>query len=342
MSRVEHKVLPYGGQAVIEGVMMRSENAMAVAVRRPDGRLQVRLGPWRRIARSRLWRRPFLRGGTVLIESLMNGWAALNFSAEVASAEEKNESGRQDAGGSWTVVVLSLFLAVGLFVALPHFMVWLASRAIGGELTVKHFSFHLLTGLAKLAVFLGYLGLLSRLPDVKRLFAYHGAEHQSIHALEAGEKLRPSGLEGFPTMHPRCGTAFIILVIVVSILVFSIVFPPLIRVVGSPTGRGWLDQVIFVLIKLPLLFPIAALAFEIQKFTARHLDSLWVRALALPGLWLQKLTTRQPDAAQREVALAALLAVLAAPAAADAQPARDDIFEDFAAVRAAYGGDDHA
>jgi uncharacterized protein YqhQ len=340
MSRVEHKVLPYGGQAVIEGVMMRSENAMAVAVRRPDGRLQVRLSPWRRIARSRLWRRPFLRGGIVLVESLMNGWAALNFSAEVASADEQGKAGRQNSCGGWAVVVFSLLLAVGLFVALPHFLVWLAGRAAGIELTVEHFSFHLLAGLAKLAVFLGYLGLLSHLPDVKRLFAYHGAEHQSIHALEAGEKLQPTAIERFSTTHPRCGTAFIILVIAVSILVFSLVFPLLIRLMGSPTGRGWLDQVIFVLIKLPLLLPIAALAFEIQKLTARHLDSFWVLALALPGLWLQKLTTRQPDAAQREVALTALLAVLAAPAGAE--PAREVIFEDFTAARSAYGGDDHA
>ena len=324
--------------------MMRSGNGLAVAVRRPDQAIVVRRSAWRQLARgSKLWRRPFLRGGLVLVETLVNGIAALNFSAEVALVEEKGEQG--DAGKSspapvWFTVTLAVALALGLFVALPHMAVWLGGKLSGRPLDVDDLSFHLIVGVVKLGVFVGYLALISLMKDIRRLFAYHGAEHQSIHALEAGQPLDVAHAAQHPPMHPRCGTTFLIMVVAVSILVFALVFPPLIWLLGRPTGIGWLDQVIYVIIKLPLLVPIAGLAYELQRLTARHQQRRWARLLAWPGLFIQRLTTRRPSADQLEVALSSLLAARqqdADPAPAGSEP-RLDVYEDFAAARLALGG----
>ncbi len=313
-----------GGQAVLEGVMMRSSRSLAVAVRRADGSLSVRESPWRRLAPGkRFLRWPLLRGGVVLVESLMNGMAALNFSARLALEDEEAARRAKDPGAgapsaapaeakkrsdlaAHLTVVLGIAFGVGLFIALPHLAVWLGSSALGRELSVRDFAFHAVTGAVKFLVFVGYIAAISLFSDVRKVFAYHGAEHQSIHALEAGQPLTVESARTHSPLHPRCGTTFLILVIAMSILVFSLVFPPLLWWLGEPTGIDWLDQIIYILIKLPLLLPIAGLAYELQRFTARRMERVWARALAWPGLFLQRLTTRRAADDQLETALAAL------------------------------------
>ncbi len=338
-SETDSETIKVGGQAVMEGVMMRSPKSFAVAVRRSGGEIVVRESPWRPILGNwRFLRWPFLRGSVVLLESMINGISALNFSARIAMADleqqerAKEVNGSGDAGETeqpgqteqaspdgeaaadeepsdwviWGTLVFALALAIGLFIALPHLAVWLGSLAIGREFTVDEFLFHLIVGVVKLGVFVGYIALISLMKDVRRVFMYHGAEHQSIYAYEAGQPLTVEYARKHRPMHPRCGTTFLLMVIGLSILVFALVFPTLIWLVGEPTGIGWLDHVLYILLKLPLLFPIAALAYEFQRLTGRHLDRRWARALAWPGMFVQKLTTRPPTDEQLEVALASL------------------------------------
>jgi uncharacterized protein YqhQ len=201
-------------------------------------------------------------------------------------------------------------VVIAVFVALPHFAVWVGSQLAGRELTIREFLFHLIVGAVKFMVFIGYISLISLMKDVRRVFMYHGAEHQSIYAYEAGQELTVESARAHRPLHPRCGTTFLIMVIAISILVFSLVFPLIVMVVGEPTGTGWLNQVIYVGIKLPLLFPIAGLAYEFQRLTSRYLDRWWARMLAWPGMGIQRLTTRPPTDDQLEVALASLRKVL--------------------------------
>lgn len=329
--------LKVGGQAVVEGVMMRSPHSLAVAVRRANGEIICKESAWRSLwERFKFLRWPFLRGSVVLLESLVNGISALNFSAKVAMADEEaakqkkkqEEAGEEAAGGEpaasaeelkehkvsdwviWGTVIFALGLGIALFVALPHFAVWLGSQLAGRELTVEEFLFHLIVGVVKFGVFIGYIALISLMKDVRRVFMYHGAEHQSIYAYEAGQPLTVESARGHQPLHPRCGTTFLIMVIAISILVFSLVFPLILLLVGEPTSMGWLNQVIYVGIKLPLLLPIAGLAYEFQRLTSRYMDRWWARALAWPGMGIQRMTTRPPTDDQLEVALTSLRKVL--------------------------------
>lgn len=306
-----------GGQAVIDGVMMRSPNALAVAVRRKGGAIVIREAPWKPLLGNwRFLRWPFLRGAVVLLESLQNGISALNFSARIAMEDEAHQAGdtapvkEQGDLAIWGTVAFALALGVGLFIALPHLAVWLGSRLMGHSLGVQDVSFHAIAGLVKLCVFVVYIGLISLMADVRRVFMYHGAEHVSIYAFEAGQPLEVAYAKRHPPMHPRCGTTFLIMVIGLSIVVFALAFPLIVWLIGAPTGVGLLDQGIYILIKLPLLFPIAGLAYEFQRLTSRFLDRWWARALAWPGMFVQRLTTRPPTDDQIEVALASLHKVL--------------------------------
>ena len=338
MLRAE-KTMKVGGQAVMEGVMMRSPNSLAVAVRRQGGEIIIKEAAWRPILGSfGVFKWPFIRGSVVLLESLVNGISALNFSARVAmedleqetkdtiTAEPTSEKSHQkttppdnNLDGSeekvsdwmiWSTVAFALALGIGLFVALPHLAVWLGSKMLGRELGVDEFLFHLVTGCVKLLVFVGYIALISRMEDIRRVFMYHGAEHQSIYAYEAGQPLTVASARQHKPMHPRCGTTFLIMVIGISILVFALVFPFLIWLIGEPTGIRWLDHILYIFIKLPLLFPIAGLAYEFQKLTSRFLHQWWAKALAWPGMFIQRLTTRPPTDDQLEVALASLYKTL--------------------------------
>lgn len=328
-----------GGQAVIEGVMMRAPNALAVAVRREDGGLTVldeaRPGAWR----SRWWARlPLLRGTFTLIESMQSGFRALSFAAEQAGG---GASGSALAGlltaaggpGGAGALGVSLLFALGLFVGLPHALTWLLGRLVGGGWDEQGLVFHLVDGLFKLGIFVGYVALIRRIPEIARVFAYHGAEHKVVNAHERGRPMALDEVRLQDTFHARCGTSFILLVLVVSVAVFALVLPLL----PTPTGHPLLRQASLLAAKILLMIPVAGLAYETNRYAARHPRSVVAPLLVLPGRWMQRLTTREPDDAQLEVALAALRTALAreAEAAQDRssglapEPARIRRYRDF-------------
>lgn len=300
-----------GGQAVIEGVMMRSPRSFAVAVRRPDGSIVVREEAWLSFSeRFRFLRWPLFRGANMLIESMANGLSALNFSAREAMPEEERGDGeaKDDRKGVslWLTLAISLGFAVALFKGVPHLATWGLGELIGkgGEtaLPVTGSSFHLVDGLIRLAVFAGYILLISRLPDVKRLFMYHGAEHKSVHAFEKQKPLEVAAAREESTAHPRCGTSLILLVIAVSVFVFAAAIPFLPTVSES----SFLQALFALGIKIPLLLPVAGLAYEAQRLAAKRPNHPLVRALIAPGMLMQRLTTREPTDPELEVALTAL------------------------------------
>ncbi len=359
-----------GGQAVIEGVMMRSPKSLAIAVRRPDGGIVLREEAWLSFStRLPFLRWPLLRGATMLVESLYNGLLALNFSASVAMPDDAKakrdvttsgaatgdattsdattgdattgDATTSDAakggGALWLTMAVSLAFAFALFKGVPHLSAWGLGRVLGGDdgsaLPMTSPLFHLVDGGIKLALFVGYIALISRMNDVKRLFMYHGAEHKSVHVWEAAEPLDVEHARGKSTAHPRCGTSLILLVIAVSIVVFAVVLP-FVPVVFEHD----LAQALFLLaVKLPLLLPIAGIAYEGQRLAAKHPGNALVRALIAPGMLMQRLTTREPGDAELEVALAALRKAVWREQQAEVVPlparqASVEVFESFDAV----------
>ncbi len=292
---------PYiGGQAVIEGVMMRSRTCLSVAVRRPDGQIIVREGPvTSRISTSPLWKLPGLRGIATLVESLSLGYGALHFSAEQQMTEAERNA--QSGASTRLATILSIALALGLFIALPQLLTGGAGKLFGFSLEVQDSRFHALTGLFKLVVFSTYLLLISRIPDVRRVFQYHGAEHKTIYAYEQGLPLTVENVRAQSTLHPRCGTTFLIVVILISIVVGAI-FTPLLL----PNVTGWMAQVLTLLLRIALLPVIAAVSYELQRLSARYCTTGPLRFLLLPGYAFQKITTREPEDAQLEIAITAM------------------------------------
>jgi len=279
----------YGGQAVIEGVMIRGAKHMAVAVRSPSGEIVVHSEPLPSgIYNSRLGRLPFVRGLTMLWDTLVLGTRSLMYSADVALEEEEVEFG---AAMMWGTLLASLALGVGLFVVLPAFVVSLVDRYIASPLLSN-----LAEGLVRLAFFTAYLYAIGRLPDIARVFAYHGAEHKTVSAYEAGLPLVPENIKPFPTAHMRCGTDFLLVVLAVFVLISSML--------GRP------PLLVRLLSRLALVPVVTAIAYEFIKFAARHDDNPVVRLLITPGLWLQRLTTREPEDGMLEVSIAALQRVL--------------------------------
>jgi uncharacterized protein YqhQ len=288
-------VLAYGGQAVIEGVMMRGSRWMAVAVRAPDQRIVVQTRPLGRLYRGSISRIPFLRGMLGIWDALGLGWQSLSYSASVAVGYEAPIDGPL----AWGTMAVSLLAGAGIFLLAPAGLAqlgerWLPLGALGSNL---------LEGLLRLAMVVGYLWLIGFLPDIKRLFAYHGAEHKTIHAFEAGAELTPSSVARFPLEHPRCGTAFLLTVVVFSIVLFGLL--------GPLTLWARLAS------RLLLIPVVAGIAYEYIRLTAQHLDNPLVRLLVVPNLALQRLTTRQPDEQMLEVAITAFNAMRAG----DTQPA---------------------
>ncbi|HVS29438.1 MAG TPA: DUF1385 domain-containing protein [Solirubrobacteraceae bacterium] len=288
---------PIGGQAVLEGVMMRGVSTWAVAVRPPgadgapdESEIAVSSFPlvsWGK--RHRILRLPVVRGVVALGESLKIGFKALGISANAQVPEQEEPI----SGGLWAgTIVLSLLLAVGLFFVVPVGLTSLIKDQLHSSVL-----FWLVEGVVRTAIFLGYLVLLSRLRDLRRVFEYHGAEHKTIACYEAGDELRPERAALYSRLHPRCGTSFLLVVMIVAIFVFA----PL----GLP---AWYLLVTSRIVGVPL---IAGISFEIIKWAGRNRRKPWVRTVMWPGLQLQKLTTREPDHAQLAVAIAALEAVLA-------------------------------
>lgn len=296
-----------GGQAVIEGVMMRAPNALAIAVRKPSGEVVVKEDVWRSLSRRlKFLKWPVIRGSVVLIETLINGFQALSFSANQALEEGKGE----EKLSSWTLsLVMAAAFGIGilLFVVLPHYLTGFLGYFIGREFRVESLSFHLVDGLIKVFFLVGYIYLISLLKDIQRIFQYHGAEHKSIYAYEAGEELTVSNAKRHSTLHPRCGTAFLLIVLIVSIVFFAAFFPFLPKF--PSLGKG-LTNLIYVGIKLPLLFPIAGLAYEVIKLSGKKPNHPVLKMVLAPGLWLQRLTTREPTDDQIEIALRALQGAL--------------------------------
>jgi uncharacterized protein YqhQ len=345
-----------GGQAVIEGVMMRSPRSFVVAVRRPDGKIALREQAWKNFWPSlRFFRWPFFRGVMVLVESLHNGYVALEFSAQqaepptgnaqpssnktapppgdatlpqegVATSSEDTTSMPKGGGvGMAFSMVLATFLALGLFVALPHLLTWGVGAWTNTPLDTDGFAFHLVDGILRLLIFVGYLLLLSKSKDVQSMFAYHGAEHKAIWAYESQKELRVEEARPFGTLHPRCGTSFLFVVVGVAVF-FHVVFLPW---VPRLHDNNWVNQLLLILVKLPMVFPIAGVAYELQRLTAKKDCPRALRWLALPGMWLQRITTRPPTDAQLEIALLALQRTLKREEAAEALPEGLFVFDDF-------------
>ena len=323
----------YGGQAVIEGVMMHGRRAMAVAVRHPSGEVVVHSEPLnRRIYGSPWARRPFIRGALLLWDTLALGMRALAYSATVAMDEEeqRQEAGgqrpegrgeRPEAGGAvaaperaaepptpaersaaaaqeafggrlvWSTMAVAMLFGIGIFFVSPL----LLTRLVDPVLPSAGLSV-LVEGLIRIALFFGYVWLIGRLPDVRRVFAYHGAEHKTINAFEAGEPLEAGRVARYSVAHPRCGTSFLLVVVVLSIFVFGLLGRPSLPVRVA-------SRVAFIPV-------IAAVAYEVVRFSARRTGNPVVRMVLAPGMALQALTTREPDESQVEVAIAALQRVL--------------------------------
>lgn len=274
----------YGGQAVLEGVMIRGHRHLSIAVRRPDGGIALHCqhlssffaGPLRRI--------PLTRGIVVLVETLILGMRALTYSANVGLETEDEEVSK---GAVAVMIGVSFVLGIGLFFLAPV----LASRALEGVLGSDIVS-NVVEGLIRLAIFLAYLGLISRAAEIRRVFMYHGAEHMTIHAQERGDPLDVEHVRKYRTAHPRCGTAFLLVVMVVSIVVFAFI---------SREPLWWL-----IVSRIVLIPVITSLSYEVIRFSGRHPDNPALRFVTEPSLALQKLTTRQPDDDQIEIAIAAM------------------------------------
>jgi uncharacterized protein YqhQ len=293
------KDAPVGGQAVLEGVMMRGVSSWAVAVRKPapdqemgevpTGEIGVTSYPlvsW--VKKNRLFRLPVVRGVVALGESLSIGFKALGISANAQMPEDEEEIGK----GTWTgTVIFAVLFAIGLFFLLPAFL----TKAFGG--TDNGLVFVVIEKVVRISIFLGYLWLIARMKDLQRVFQYHGAEHKTISCYEAGLELTPENAKQFSRLHPRCGTSFLLIVMIVAIFVFA------------PLGRpDWWVLIVSRVLGIPI---VAGLAFELIKVFGKNRTKRWARILMWPGMQLQKLTTREPDSSQLAVAIAALGAVLA-------------------------------
>jgi uncharacterized protein YqhQ len=278
-----------GGQAVVEGVMMRGERTWAVAVRTPEGDIEIEIHDAPTWAEK--WSKiPLVRGVMALAESMALGFKALSWSANRQIPEEDQISSK---AMGWTIgAALAFFTAI--FIVLPA----VAANGMGDVLGLGGTWFHVAEGVLRLGIFIGYLALIAQLADIKRVFQYHGAEHKAIAAYENNAELAAESAQKFGTQHVRCGTNFLLTVMVVTIVVYSFI--------GRP---GWLLLILSRVVLIPL---IAGLSYEVIRFAAKHMDKAWVRVLMKPGLLLQKLTTRQPTLDQVEVAVASLRAVLSA------------------------------
>jgi hypothetical protein len=287
----------YGGQAVIEGVMIRGKEGVAISVRQPDGQLNVVKQPLASIYKGRLRKMPLIRGIITLIETLVLGTQSLLHSAQVAAAEEVGE--KIPAVVLWGTVAVSLALGVALFFMVPL----LATRYLIDPYIDSNLLRNVFEGLIRIGIFVAYLKVMSLIPDIKRVFAYHGAEHKVVNAYEAGVPLDVESVRNYSTAHARCGTAFLFIVLIVAIFVFALV--------GQP--GLWIR----ILSRIALIPVIAAISYEIMKFGAGHINNPLVRILLAPGLLLQSISTREPDDSQIEAAISALNEVIKIDQAAD-------------------------
>ena len=309
--------LPVGGQAVLEGVMMRGISTWAVAVRKPSaeqlasgeldpsegaqGEIEITSEPLVSVTkRHRVLRVPVVRGVVALVESLKIGFKALGISANAQMPADDAGEKQEIGGATWAgTVVFAMLFAIGLFFLLPAGLTNIFQDDIPNS-----FAFVVIEKLVRISIFLGYIWLISRMRDLQRVFEYHGAEHKTISCYEAGLELTPENAQRFSRLHPRCGTSFLLIVMIVAIFVFA------------PLGKlDWHWLFVSRVVGIPL---VAGLAFEVIKWFGRNRTKRWARILMWPGLQLQRLTTREPDLSQLTVAIAALEAVLAVENPAEA------------------------
>lgn len=277
-----------GGQAVIEGVMMRGKTHVAVAVRQPDGEISVDVRPVNSISdRYPILKKPFLRGVVSLVESLVMGMKALTYSAQVSGDEDEKLDSKEMA----LTIAVSAGLAILLFIVIPT---W-SMRFLTG-ITQDHMALNLAEGVLRMAIFLAYIAAISSMNDIQRVFQYHGAEHKTIYTYEAGLPLKVENVRPFSTLHPRCGTNFLMIVMLISMFIF--------------TFLGWPSLLERIASRIILMPVIAGVSYELIRYAGAHTDNPLVRIAITPGLLLQKLTTRQPDDSQIEVAIASLKAVV--------------------------------
>ncbi len=280
----------YGGQAVIEGVMIRGPKTMAVACRRPDGDIATRQETLGSVYSGVLRQIPLIRGVIVLWETLALGMRALMWSSSVQLGEEEEDV---SSGPMWVMVVFSLLIVGGIFFAGPLLLADLLHGLLGSDLAVVA-----VEGLIRLGIIIGYMAGIGLMPDIRRVYQYHGAEHKSIHALEAGDPLEPEYVQRHPTSHVRCGTSFLLTVVVVSVFVFA--------AVGNP------DLWLRVVSRIVLIPAIASIAYEMIRLGGAFESNPITKVLMWPNLALQSITTKPPDDEQVEVALRALTDMLAA------------------------------
>jgi uncharacterized protein YqhQ len=278
----------YGGQAVIEGVMMRAPSKYAIAVRKPDKEIILKIGKISTLSdKIKFLKWPIFRGVINLIESLVLGMKALTYSAEQATGEEEKINSVE----MFFTILIAFGLFIVFFIALPTTMARYLDRYLSNIII-----YNLFEGLLRISIFIIYLFFISKIKDIRRVFEYHGAEHKVIYTYEAGEELNVTNVRKYSTLHPRCGTSFIFIVLIMSILVFSLL--------GKQT---LLLRIAYRIAIIPL---IAGLSYEILKLSAKNMNKALVRWAVIPGLWFQKLTTSEPDDAQIEVAIKALKGVL--------------------------------
>jgi uncharacterized protein YqhQ len=330
-----------GGQAVIEGVMMRSPNAFVVAVRKPDGSIRLRRDQWYGLSKKLdFLKKPFLRGILMLIETMANGLVSLNYSANIAMAEEEREKALKKGKtaeefeasqkkkekvdlATFLTMGVSFAFGIGLFVFVPHIVAFGIGDFFGQNWTLDSFAFHAVDGVVKALIFVSYIWGISFMKDVFRVFQYHGAEHKSIATFEAGLDLTVENAKKFSTLHPRCGTSFIFFLILISIIMFSAVFTLI------PVGANLapiLRHLVAVLFKVALMLPVAGISYELIKTAGKCSDQLWARAMSAPGMMLQKLTTKEPDEKQLEVALSSIKAVLFLEERYNLKDAKEKVF----------------
>jgi uncharacterized protein YqhQ len=284
--------------------MMKAKTRLSVAVRLPSGKIALKttacgsvIQKWPFLG----W--PFLRGPLVLIETMVYGFKALSFSASQIMEDE----GEKLSPASLALTMLCAFAAaMGLFVALPHLLTWFLGEFTPLAFNVRSLTFHLVDGILKVLIFIGYIWAIARLEQIKRVFAYHGAEHKSIHCLEAGRDLTIANAKACSRLHNRCGTTFILLVLAISIAAFAVIFPLL----PPFSANQIISQSLQIALKILCMFPLAAVAYEIIRLAGKGQKNILSRILLWPGLQMQKLTTREPDEAQLETAIVALKAAL--------------------------------
>lgn len=301
MNKKIHKT-SIGGQAVMEGVMMKGPEKTAISVRKPDGEIVTDIKSNAKITRNAFFKLPVIRGCVAFFDSLITGTKALMYSADFVDLEDETESKfdkwlERVFGDKikdiviYFSVIISVIFSVGLFILLPN---WIASFI---KLAVKSkFVLNFCEGIIRILIFLTYLWAVSKMPDIKRVFEYHGAEHKTIACYEAGEELTPENAKKFTRLHPRCGTSFLFIVMIVSIICFSVL--------------SWdVNVVVRSLSRIALMPVVAGISYEIIKYAGRH-DNVLTKIVSYPGLCLQKITTNEPDESQLEVAIASMKAVI--------------------------------